>query len=142
MEKAEDAPIVKKSQSKVSLNNVNGSLCDKLSNRENTFISKNEDSLFTNKTKKTRKVEELSFVTHSFLSLHNLSKEIDSINAKDDNKNSVFITADNNADYSSLLHSFHKKKGKTSNCDLTGTKQGLLPRIKQNINKEMMSELD
>ena len=79
----------------------------------------------------------MSFVTHSFLSLHNLSKEIDNINAKDD-KNSVFITAENNGDYSSLLHSFHKKKGKASECDLSGTKQGLLPRIKQNVNKEMM----
>ena len=76
----------------------------------------------------------MSFVTHSFLSLHNLSKEIDNINAKDD-KNSVFITAENNGDYSSLLHSFQKKKGKSSDCDLTGTKQGLLPRIKQNVNK-------
>jgi len=86
-----------------------------------------------NKTKKSRKQEEMSFVTHSFLSLHNLSKEIDNINAKDD-KNSVFITADNN-ECSSLLHSFQKKKGKNSDCELTGTKQGLLPRIKQNVNK-------
>ena len=89
------------------------------------------------KTKKSRKVEDLSFVTHSFLSLHNLSKEIDSINAKEDHKNSLFITAENNADYSSLLHSFHKKKGNSSTIDLQGTKQGLLPRIKQNANKEM-----
>jgi hypothetical protein len=41
-----------------------------------------------------------------------------------------------------LLHSFHKKKGKNSTCDLSGTKQGLLPRIKQNVNKEMMRELE
>jgi hypothetical protein len=40
------------------------------------------------------------------------------------------------------LHSFHKKKGKGSVCDLNGTKQGLLPRIKQNVNKEMMKELE
>ena len=54
----------------------------------------------------------------------------------------MFITAENNADYSSLLHSFHKKKGKSTNCDLNGSKQGLLPRIKQNVNKEMMKELE
>ena len=134
MEKAEDAPKVKKAPSKKSLNTLNGSLYDKLSNRENTFVGKNEDSSMMMKTRKTRKVEDTSFVTHSFLSLHNLSKEIDNINAKDD-KNSVFITAENNADYSSLLHSFHKKKGKTSKCDLTGSKQGLLPRIKQDVNR-------
>lgn len=76
----------------------------------------------------------MSFVTHSFLSLHNLSKEIDNINAKDE-KNSVFITENNGGDYSSLLHSFQKKKSKGSDCDLNGSKQGLLPRIKQNVNK-------
>lgn len=38
-------------------------------------------------------MEEQSFVTHSFLSLHNLSKELDSINPKEDSKNNVFITA-------------------------------------------------
>jgi 5'-3' exonuclease len=74
-------------------------------------------------------------VTHSFLSLHNLSKEIDNINGKDETKNSLFITAEN-GDYSRLLHSFHKKNSnKDSLCDLNGTKQGLLPRIKQNVNK-------
>lgn len=83
LEKAEDAPKMKKNITKSSsLNNLNGSVYDKLSNRENTFVGKNEES-FMNKTKKSRKVEDLSFVTHSFLSLHNLSKEIDSINAKD-----------------------------------------------------------
>ena len=92
MEKAEDAPKIKKSSSKNSLNTLNGSLYDKLSNRENTFVCKNDDSSIMNKTKKPRRDQEMSFVTHSFLSLHNLSKEIDSINAKDD-KNSVFITA-------------------------------------------------
>ena len=74
LEKAEDAPKIKKNSSKGSLNNLNGSLYDKLSNRENTFVSKNEDSTLMNKTKKDRKHEEMSFVTHSFLSLHNLSK--------------------------------------------------------------------
>lgn len=80
-------------------------------------------------------------MTHSFLSLHNLSKEIDNINGKDETKNSLFITAEN-GDYSRLLHSFHKKNNKASVCDLNGTKQGLLPRIKQNANKEMMKELE
>ncbi len=66
---------------------------DKLSNRENTISVKNDESSRMNNNKKTKRgVEELSFVTHSFLSLHNLSKEIDNINTKDD-KNSVFITA-------------------------------------------------
>ena len=51
-------------------------------------------------------------------------------------------TAENNGDYSTLLHSFHKKKGKASECDLSGTKQELLPRIKQNVNKEMMKQLE
>lgn len=45
-----------------------------------------------NKTKKSKRDPEMSFVTHSFLSLHNLSKEINNITAKED-KNSVFITA-------------------------------------------------
>jgi phage-related protein len=66
--------------------------------------------------------------------LHNLSKEIDNINGREETKNSVFITAEN-GDYSRLLHSFHKKSNKASVCDLNGTKQGLLPRIKQNANK-------
>jgi len=75
-------------------------------------------------------------VTHSFLSLHNLSKEIDNITNKEDTKNSVFITAETGADYSNLLHSFQKKKGNSSSvCDLNGNKTGLLPRIKQNANK-------
>jgi hypothetical protein len=81
-------------------------------------------------------------VTHSFLSLHNLSKEIDSIGGREEGKNSLFITAES-GDYSRLLHSFHKKsKGRGSVCDLNGSKQGLLPRIKQNVNKEMMKELE
>ena len=92
MEKAEDAPKIKKNTSKNSLSTLNGSLYDKLSNRENTFVGKNDESSIMNKTKKLRRDQEMSFVTHSFLSLHNLSKEIDNINAKED-KNSVFITA-------------------------------------------------
>jgi len=64
-----------------------------------------------------------------------LSKEIDNITGKDDTKNSLFITAEN-GDYSRLLHSFHKKgNNKNSVGDLNGSKQGLLPRIKQNVNK-------
>jgi hypothetical protein len=47
----------------------------------------------------------------------------------------LFITAEN-GDYSRLLHSFHKKgNNKNSVGDLNGSKQGLLPRIKQNVNK-------
>jgi 5'-3' exonuclease len=81
-------------------------------------------------------------VTHSFLSLHNLSKEIDSIGGREEGKGSLFITAES-GDYSRLLHSFHKKSKQTGSvCDLNGSKQGLLPRIKQNVNKEMMKELE
>ena len=91
------------------------------------------------KQKKSRKVEEVSFVTQSFLSLHNLSKEVESISHKDDCKNSVFITAEHssgNGDYSTLLRSFQKKKQRGAACESSGvSKQGLLPRIKQNANR-------
>jgi hypothetical protein len=78
---------------KSSLKSLNGSLYDKLSNRENTLTGKPGDDSFFEKTKKSKRNEDISFVTHSFLSLHNLSKEIDSITGKDDTKNSLFITA-------------------------------------------------
>ena len=65
-------------------------------------------------------------------------------------QNTVFITAENQTfeEYSSLLHSMNKKKKKQifTESDLNMTsksrQQGLLPRIKQNVNKEMMGELD
>jgi hypothetical protein len=56
LEKAEDAPKIKKNTSKNLLNTLNGSLYDKLSNRENTFISKGEDASFMNKTKKSKRI--------------------------------------------------------------------------------------
>jgi hypothetical protein len=66
-------------------------------------------------------------------------------NPLSDSKGSLFITSDEKVgDYSSLLHSFNKKnKNSTINeqsfLDITNkSKQGLLPRIKQNINNEMM----
>jgi hypothetical protein len=52
----------------------------------------------------------------------------------------LFITAeDKPGDYTTLLHSFNKKKGKsllkTEDLNTTSkSKQGLLPRIKQNAN--------
>ena len=46
---------MKKNATKSSLNGLNGSLYDKLSNRENTFISKGDDPSFLNKTKKSRR---------------------------------------------------------------------------------------
>jgi hypothetical protein len=91
LEKVEDVPKPKKT--KASLNSLNGSLYDKLSNRENSFNGKVPEESFFEKTKKSKRVEELSFVTHSFLSLHNLSKEIDTITGKDEPKNTLFITA-------------------------------------------------
>lgn len=61
---------------------------------------------------------------------------------REEGKGSLFITAET-GDYSRLLHSFHKKGGKQgSTCELGGSKQGLLPRIKQNVNREMMKELE
>lgn len=56
LEKAEDAPKVKKSSSKGTLTTLNGSVYDRLSNRENTINGKIEDSSVMNKTK-TRKQE-------------------------------------------------------------------------------------
>ena len=56
MEKVEDAPKVKKAPSKKSLNTLNGSLYDKLSNRENTFVGKSDDLSMMTKTRKMKKV--------------------------------------------------------------------------------------
>lgn len=116
----------------------------------------------TSKTKSRKKLDEIAFATNSFLSLTNLEKEMESINlhsgssknlarSKDESaQNTVFITAENQTydEYSSLLHSMNKKRKKqifTEN-DLNMTaksrQEGLLPRIKQNVNKEMMGELD
>ena len=116
----------------------------------------------TSKTKSRKKLDEIAFATNSFLSLTNLEKEMESINlhsgssknlarSKDESaQNTVFITAENQTydEYSSLLHSMNKKRKKqifTEN-DLNMTaksrQEGLLPRIKQNGNKEMMGELD
>lgn len=105
---------------------------DKLTNRENQGPQAGTQPVALKK----QRVEELSFVTHSFLSLHNLSKEMESINGgREEGKGSVFITAET-GDYSRLLHSFHRKGGKQgSTCELGGSKQGLLPRIKQNVNR-------
>lgn len=88
------------------------------------------------------------------MSLHNLSKEMESINQTskdktgimDDSKGSLFITAEEKSDYSTLLHGANKKKNKasinTDELNMTAkSKQGLLPRIKQNVNSEMIKEL-
>ena len=57
LEKAEDAPKVKKNSSKGTLTTLNGSVYDRLSNRENTINGKIEESSVMNKTKKSRKQE-------------------------------------------------------------------------------------
>ena len=102
-------------------------------------------------------MEEVGFVTNSFLSLNNLSKQLENINSSskkkisqnDEERNSLFITAEDKTfeEYSSLLHSMNKKKKKQiftqEDLNLTGkSRQGILPRIKQNINKEMIRELE
>lgn len=68
---------------------------------------------------------------------------------ENDERNSLFITAEDKTfeEYSSLLHSMNKKKKKQlfTEQDLNVTKksrQGILPRIKQNVNKEMLQELE
>ena len=143
LEKVEDAP----SKPKKLKNHNNSSSMSTLRPHDQSIMN---ESAFQ-KEKRSRKAEEHSFVTHSFLSLHNLSKEVETINAKEDSKNSVFITAENSGgtgtspnDYSTLLRSFHKKKqrGGGLNDSLNSSKQGLLPRIKQNANREMMRELE
>ena len=133
LEKVEDAPTKPK---KPKNNNSQSTL------RVHDQTVTNESAF--QKDKRSRKGDEHSFVTHSFLSLHNLSKEVESIAAREDPKNSVFITAENSGgnDYSTLLRSFQKKKRGGATEPSTGGKQGLLPRIKQNANREMMRELE
>lgn len=79
-------------------------------------------------------------------------KEVSKAKSKltpNDSKNSLFITSEDRTfeEYSSLLHSMNKRKKKNifDESDLSFTSksrhEGLLPRIKHNVNEEMMSEL-
>ena len=94
---------------------------------------------------KGKKFEEVAFITNSFLSLNNLSKELENINIppqqtiEDETKNSLFITAEekSNGEYSSFLYANNKKKKKqfsTDELSFSSSRQGMLPRIKQSVN--------
>lgn len=104
---------------------------------------------------KPKRIEELAFITNSFLSLHNLSREIEVLRLRDksqmnDSKGSLFITADEKGNESaSLFPSFNRRKNRNATLQVeselkqpTKSSHGLLPRIKQRVNNEMLGELN
>jgi len=115
--------------------------------------------------KKAKRIEELGFVTNSFLSLHNLSKEMEILNVTlnankrpaesrlnpNDSKGTLFITENDGQNTlnqsQSCMNLFNKKRkmnkeiDESMNLTTSKSRQGLLPRIKQSVNTSMMKEL-
>ena len=85
LEKTEE---MKPKKRKENLNPIQTASITKYQNsKENASSgSKFEESVLTTKTKQKKKMDELGFVTNSFLSLNNLSKELENINSSKNQK--------------------------------------------------------
>lgn len=112
-----------------------------------------ENSMSSNRfSSKSKKIDEIAYLTNSFLNLQKLTQEIEMINSgKKENKptatkdeSSVFVTQHDKSYHTNTVEIKGPKRKPTTHEELSSSKikQGLLPRIKHSMNNEMQRELE